>query len=524
MERSFLVPWFLFSLNGGIARFLRLGRVLRARGVELSFASLLDRTETPWPGLRGRILTRAEAFRRSWDGVMVPGAGAPPELLERLAPLREPRFGVRVQHVLNDPSRRHAFESANRALRPHVVVFNNRHWSTGEWRGLSGETFHEIPGAVDTVLHRPEPGRPFPRRPPRWEVGALASKNLPVILEAAARLPDTFRFHLFGAPPPDPPPLLARLVDADRVRLHGALAGEALARFYRSLDAVVTVEVHAGWCNTAAEGFAHGLPCVVTPAGTREFARHGETCLVMAHPTAPALAEHLRALARDPARAAALGRAAARAVAPFSWEAYADRLLPCLERPAFPHYFRAPALGLFGRHPVAHRLEGLAPLFARTAGASLLDLGCAEGLVSLAFAREGGAARIHGFDVDPGRTAFARHLFSREAGGVEARFRTADLERWTAFLGENRDLLLPAYDVVLFLGLYHHLSEGARRETLEGALDRCGRWFALRTPRRLVERDDLEGILRNRGFRLLNFMEGAAGRGWFGIFEKEPLP
>ena len=519
MGKSILVPWFLFSLNGGIARFIRVKKALAARGHEVAFASMLDRPETPWPELQGRILTLEEARRRAWDAVMVPGAGAPRDLLERLSLLRHPGFGVRVQHVLNDPSRLPDFETVNRVFDPHVLIFNNRHWSCEDWKSLSAETFHVLPGAVDSRLHRPEPGRPFPRNPPRWEVGALASKNLPLLLEAAVRLPRIFRLHLYGALPPDPPHSLASLVEEDRVRVHGLLTGEGLARFYRALDAVVTVEEHAGWCNTAAEASAHGLPCVLTRAGTLEFARHGETCLVLERLDAGALVEALVALARDPERAAELGRAAARAVSPFSWEAYADRLLRCMERPPFPHYYRVPEVGLFGKRALAPRIRGFTPLFAHTRGATLLDLGSAEGLVSRAFARDGGVLCIHGFEKDPGRVAFARNLFKGEHG-VEAVFRPADLGDWGGFVSRNRDLLLPRYDVVLFLGVYHHLPEEARRMSLEGALSLCRRWFALRTPQRFVMRDGLERFLHARGFRLRHRVEEEGGTGWMGIFER----
>lgn len=520
MGRRILVPWFLFSLNGGIARFIRASVPLEAKGHSVSFCSLLDQKDTPWPELAGRILTLEEARRRGpWEAVMVPGAGAPEPLLRSLGVLRDPAFGVRVQHVLNDPSRRAAFRAVNRALRPHVVVFNNRHWRLPEWHDLEAEAYHVLPGAVDTRLHRPEPGRPFPRRPPQWEVGALASKHLSFLLEALELLPETFRFHLFGALPAHTPPLLVRRAEEGRVKLHGPLTGEALAAFYRSLDAVVAVEAHAGWCNIAAEGFAHGLPCVVGRAGTLEFARPEENCLLLEAPDPDGLANRLLQLAEDPRRAAGLGAAAARAVSPFSYEAYAEGLLHSMERPAFPHYVRAPELGLFGKWDAGDRIRGLAPLFPHARGAAVLDLGCAEGLVSRAFAREGRAACIHGFDLDPGRVAFSRNLLAREPG-ITCAFRPADLSDWPAFREANRDLLLPRYEVVLFLGVYHHLPEASRRASLEGALDLCGRWFALRTGIRLLEQDGLEGLLRSRGFRLRHTVAQEGARGWLGLFER----
>ncbi len=75
MTKRLLVPWFNFSLNGGIARFISLARVFEARGREIEFASLTNQTETPWPELDGRILTIEEVMKGRWDAVMVTAQG-----------------------------------------------------------------------------------------------------------------------------------------------------------------------------------------------------------------------------------------------------------------------------------------------------------------------------------------------------------------------------------------------------------------------------------------------------------------
>ncbi|MBU0753797.1 MAG: hypothetical protein KJ645_01565, partial [Planctomycetes bacterium] len=161
MAKKLLVAWFNFSLSGGIGRFINLAGVLERWGHTVEFVSLINQTETLWPALRGRILTREKAWARSWDAVMIPGAGAPAEWFERIARLQDPRFGVRVQHILNDPSRRENFLQVNASLKPDVVITNNSQWTTADYHGFEGDAFFVEPGAVDLNIHRPLPGKPI---------------------------------------------------------------------------------------------------------------------------------------------------------------------------------------------------------------------------------------------------------------------------------------------------------------------------------------------------------------------------
>jgi hypothetical protein len=64
---------------------------------------------------------------------------------------------------------------------------------------------------------------------------------------------------------------------------------------------------------------------------------------------------------------------------------------------------------------------------------------------------------------------------------------------------------------------------GARRRTLESALDKSRRWFAMRTPPTLAHADDDVSICRDRGFRLVSEKTGRENDvvGWLGIFECE---
>jgi hypothetical protein len=306
-----------------------------------------------------------------------------------------------------------------------------------------------------------------------------------------------------------------------RVKLHGLLFGEALASFYHGLDLLVTTEVHAGWCNTAAEAFANGVPCIVTPAGTLDFARHGENCIVLEEAAPDTIAGIIGRMTDNPEFLKHLAGEAVRSIQPFSYPAYAEQILEKLEKPAFKHYFREPELGLFGKWEPETRLGHLEAVLNQSGGAHVLDLGAAEGVISHCFAVQGGVQSIHGFEYEAGRVDFAGRLLSG-VPETDAVFRQADLSDWKGFYDHNSDLLADQYDVVLFLGLYHHLPEPVRRDVLKSALDFSRRFFLIRTPRQYVEKDQLDPFIQEQGFSPIG--QAAASEedniGWLGIYQR----
>ncbi len=75
LSKRIVVAWFRFTLNGSIGRFIHFARQVAPWGHEVDFLSLTGETTTDWPDFPGRVLTPAEAEGRTWDAVMVPGAG-----------------------------------------------------------------------------------------------------------------------------------------------------------------------------------------------------------------------------------------------------------------------------------------------------------------------------------------------------------------------------------------------------------------------------------------------------------------
>lgn len=514
--RRFLVACHEITAAGGLYRFERFGRVIRRFGHDLAFVAfgdepqLVRRSEFP-------VLTFAAAEAREWDATMVPGAGFPEQTIERFARLRAPRFGVRVQHVLNDQTRKPAFLQVNRAFAPDVVIFNNRHWKVGDFTDFQADAFHFLEGGVDVEVLAPDPGRAVAEPGQPFVVGGLATKNPDLLVEAVRHCGPGVSLHLFG-PPGNLPERAADLVADGRLRLSGLLGETDLPGYYAGLDCVVHAEAFAGWANPAAEAMASGVPVICTPHGTAAFAEHEVSALVVEVPTVEAIAQAVTRLRGDPQLGMRLARAGRRRIERFGWTSYAAELLSLTGRPVHSHYTHAPEFGLFGKWGLADRLSGLDLLLDACAGRSVCDLGAGDGVIARRFL-DRGAAVLHGFERDPTRVALARGVCKDHP---QAGFRTADLSDWGAFETAGAGGLLPAYDIVLYLGLHHHLPAATRMAVLTGAAARSGDWLAIRTPSQVFETDDIGAAVEKLGFGLVQTGgdDKASGRGGSYLFRR----
>jgi glycosyltransferase involved in cell wall biosynthesis len=325
-HKDILIACETLGWSGGFIRFERFGRVARSRGHTVTFLPFRreaqDQRQLEFP-----IMTFEEAASRQWDATMIPGAGFGPDTIARFAQLTAGNFGRRVQHILNDQTRRAKFLAVNQSFRPHLVVFNNRHWPVGSFTEFRANQFHYIEGAVDTDRFFPT----SPRSPAggRFVIGGLANKNPAPLLEAARRLKDV-ELRLFGRPG-NLPEQGADLVQAGRLVLPGLIEEQALPSFYRDLDCVMHTESFAGWANLAAEALASGVPLVCTPHGTLAFAVDGVSAIVMPEATPDAIVAAIERLRSDTALRQTLSSNGRDAILPFTWERYADELLNLID-------------------------------------------------------------------------------------------------------------------------------------------------------------------------------------------------
>jgi 2-polyprenyl-3-methyl-5-hydroxy-6-metoxy-1,4-benzoquinol methylase len=249
-----------------------------------------------------------------------------------------------------------------------------------------------------------------------------------------------------------------------------------------------------------AEAMASGAPVVCTPNGTSAIARHEETALVIDSPASHELADALQRLRKDAALCRKLAERARATIADHSWDVYARQLLKVVQHDGYRHYTYAPNLGLYGKWSLEERLSGLQPLLERVRQLSVIDFGAAEGVIAREFLQRG-ARKVHGFDLDAGRVNMANMLC---ASWDDAEFRTADISDWVTFRNANSDLLDDSYDVVLYLGLHHHLPPESRGTPLAQAIRLARHYFAIRTSTEVYDSDNIDSLLRAEGFRLIS--------------------
>jgi glycosyltransferase involved in cell wall biosynthesis len=95
---------------------------------------------------------------------------------------------------------------------------------------------------------------------------------------------------------------------------------------YSQVDIFVSGERRAGWSNTVAEAMACRVPVVCTRSGTRDFAFHDQTALVVPFPFPFLLRRHIKRLIEDEELRLRLARAGHERIQAFSWSSLVDRL------------------------------------------------------------------------------------------------------------------------------------------------------------------------------------------------------
>lgn len=104
-----------------------------------------------------------------------------------------------------------------------------------------------------------------------------------------------------------------------------------------------------------------------------------------------------------------------------------------------------------GDRTLEQQLRGLDPLLAEVRNRSVLDVGCAEGLISIR-AAEAGALFVHGLEIVPGHVAIAQRL--AEERNLPCTFTQANVNLYTP---------IQSYDIVLLLAVLHKLQDPAER-------------------------------------------------------------
>lgn len=178
-------------------------------------------------------------------------------------------------------------------------------------------------------------------------------------------------------------------------------------------------------------------------------------------------------------------------------------------------WFQAPGLRPAGDRTVEEQMIGMDPALAEAAGKTVLDLGCAEGFIGLAFAKAG-AVDVLGVE------ALQSHLdvaYKVCKDAKQMRFVCADLR--TYGLGEPAE----TFDIVLALGIIHKMQSPAKllRWAARSCKDlllfrgpgaeRLKGWDGVIYPKRHGEPCNVPVEMTKSGFVLERQIDGVRGEG-----------
>lgn len=137
--------------------------------------------------------------------------------------------------------------------------------------------------------------------------------------------------------------------------------------------------------------------------------------------------------------------------------------------------------GQTGAHTLDGRLIGLTPLDKLSRDVTILDLGCAEGLIGLRLLQLGPARLLHGVDIHSPYLQMARGLARAQP---KARFFHLDLNHLDD-LADWLPTLRPSYDIVLCLCIAHKMRDPAA--FLRRAARLCSGYLALQLPSVVID-------------------------------------
>jgi 2-polyprenyl-3-methyl-5-hydroxy-6-metoxy-1,4-benzoquinol methylase len=170
-----------------------------------------------------------------------------------------------------------------------------------------------------------------------------------------------------------------------------------------------------------------------------------------------------------------------------------------------------------GKYDLKDRIANLGTMRPRASGVTILDLGCAEGLIGKWLVDSSGANTLHGLDLHEPYIEMAQSLMR----DYDARFLHADFDHFETWLDVNREALLPQYDIVMALRVVQKLAKPDRFLSLIKPLVK--KWFVIHVPTNPIDDArsghktvDITEVLKPE-FKLIEYKDGAE---FCGIYER----
>ena len=158
-------------------------------------------------------------------------------------------------------------------------------------------------------------------------------------------------------------------------------------------------------------------------------------------------------------------------------------------------YFNVPGIELDGhQQDPQERFALLFPFFKKYSNLSILDLGCAEGMLFNIFSNK--IKIYHGFDKNEERVKLAQNHLGLDKKNIFVKY--FDFSMWEDFIEQNKDILLCKYDLVIFFSVLHKMS--SKVKILNKSLSMSKRFYAIRTKCSLFKRYNIKGRIEKMGF------------------------
>lgn len=173
-----------------------------------------------------------------------------------------------------------------------------------------------------------------------------------------------------------------------------------------------------------------------------------------------------------------------------------------------------PWFGPGGDRTLGQQLTGLGPLLQQVEGKAVLDVGCAEGLISLRLAGEG-ASTVHGLDIRPDFVEAAK----KARGSLPCLFEVADANGYHP---------RRTYDIVIMLAVLQKLSNPST--TCARLASAARELVVIRLPPKTAPviidarsgfaRHDINNVMYKTGFECVHTALGHLDE-WVGYYERK---
>ena len=119
------------------------------------------------------------------------------------------------------------------------------------------------------------------------------------------------------------------------------------------------------------------------------------------------------------------------------------------------------------------RVTLIVPFLNNVKDMTILDIGGNDGFISLELLKRG-ASLAHVFDILPEEYTLNHPNLI---------YRRTDICLWDKFEEEQKDILLSSYDIVMFLGTYHHLCEEGRYGIFKKSIELATKYYCFKCKR-----------------------------------------